>query len=83
LVRALKSLIGPAQRAAKRAPLLAEQRLKWLEWPEYLALVRGLRAECAGLTAAGAPRSRKDVALSLQRYLVRFWCVGAGALVVL
>ena len=69
-MRALKALAGKAHRAAKRAPLVADERLKWLAWDEFLALTRDLRADCAGLTALGAPRSRKEVALSLQRYLV-------------
>jgi hypothetical protein len=43
--------------------------------PEFLALIRELREDCAGLTSTGAPRSRKEVALALQRYLVggRWW----------
>jgi hypothetical protein len=32
--------------------------------------VAALRAECAGLTTDGRPRSRRQVAASLQRYLV-------------
>jgi hypothetical protein len=45
--------------------------LKWQDWPTFLATVRELRRECAGLAADGAtPRGRKAVAWSLQRYLI-------------
>lgn len=48
LMRALKALSAKAHRAAKRAPLVADERLKWLEWDEFLALTADLRADCAG-----------------------------------
>lgn len=70
VMKALKNLVAKAHKASKKAPLVSDERLKWLEWSEFLALIRGLREECAGLTASGAPRSRKEVALCLQRYLV-------------
>lgn len=44
--------------------------MKWLDWPDYLRLCQELRRECAGLLRDGRPRSRKDVAWSLQRYLI-------------
>ncbi|GBF97947.1 hypothetical protein Rsub_10620 [Raphidocelis subcapitata] len=70
VMRALKTLVAKAHKAAKKAPLVADERLKWLEWSEFLALIRELREECAGLTSTGGPRSPKEVALALQRYLV-------------
>ncbi|KAG2482265.1 hypothetical protein HYH03_018808 [Edaphochlamys debaryana] len=43
---------------------------KWLDWPTYLAYVRELRAEAAGLRHDGRPRTPADVAMSLQAYLI-------------
>ncbi len=34
-------------------PRCADESLKWLDWPEYLALVQELRKECAGKGPAG------------------------------
>ncbi|KAI8466409.1 MAG: hypothetical protein J3K34DRAFT_433844 [Monoraphidium minutum] len=70
LMAALKQLVSKANKAGKKAPLVADERLKWLEWSEFLGLIRELKQDCAGLTASGSPRSKREVALSLQRYLV-------------
>ena len=48
----------------------ADEELKWLDWPQYLALCGELRRECAGRDAAGRRRQDTAVAQSLQRYLI-------------
>lgn len=55
---------------ANKAPRVADEAAKWLDWPDYLRLVETLKRECAPLTHQGAPRSEKDVATAVQRYLL-------------
>ena len=48
----------------------ADESVKWLDWPQYLELVRELRRECAGLRSNGKRRPKAQVAWSVQRYLI-------------
>ncbi|KAF6259555.1 hypothetical protein COO60DRAFT_994648 [Scenedesmus sp. NREL 46B-D3] len=66
----LASMLSTAQQAAARASLVADEFKKWLHWDEFLGFVQALHAECAGLAASGKPRVRREVAASLQRYLI-------------
>ena len=59
-----------ARDRAKNAPHAADDDRKWLEWDQYLALVEHLKLECAPLEASGKERSARDVAMSVQRYLL-------------
>ena len=59
-----------ARERAKNAPHAADDKRKWLEWDQYLALVEHLKLECAPLDANGKVRSERDVAISVQRYLL-------------
>lgn len=59
-----------ARERAKNAPHAADDKRKWLEWDQYLALVEHLKLECAPLDANGKVRSERDVAMSVQRYLL-------------
>eukprot|EP00879_Flechtneria_rotunda_P019576 GHRR01020568.1.p1 GENE.GHRR01020568.1~~GHRR01020568.1.p1 ORF type:complete len:296 (+),score=81.05 GHRR01020568.1:1616-2503(+) len=70
VVQELANMLRAAHKAADHAPLVCDESKKWLEWDEFLGLVQALRAECAGLTASGKPRARRDVAASLQCYLI-------------
>ncbi|KAL4540242.1 hypothetical protein Ndes2526A_g03237 [Nannochloris sp. 'desiccata'] len=74
VVKELRTLINTANRASKVAPRVSDEAAKWLDWPEYLQLVQELRKECALLLpnprAGKLERSRKQVAWSLQRYLM-------------
>ncbi|WIA30518.1 hypothetical protein OEZ86_000602 [Tetradesmus obliquus] len=70
VVQELNAMQRTASKAAGRAARVADDSKKWLEWPDYLKMVSALRAECAGLTEAGKPRPRSQVAISLQRYLI-------------
>ena len=59
-----------ARDRAKNAPHAADDDRKWLEWDQFLALVEHLKLECAPLDASGKERSARDVAMSVQRYLL-------------
>ena len=37
-----------AQKAGRNAPLVADEKKKWLEWPEFLDVVDRLKEETAG-----------------------------------
>ncbi|KIZ03806.1 hypothetical protein MNEG_4154 [Monoraphidium neglectum] len=71
VMAALKQLVSKAHKAVKKArgaraaaPLVADERLKWLEWDEFLGLVRELHGECAD-------RQRTLRELQLGRTLVK------------
>jgi hypothetical protein len=74
VIKELRSLINTANKASKIAPRVSDEAAKWVDWPEYLQLVQELRKECALLlpfpSAGKSERSRKQVAWSLQRYLM-------------
>ncbi|WP_348760869.1 hypothetical protein [uncultured Salinisphaera sp.] len=55
--------------AACAAPV-ADARVKWLDWSQYLRVVDALREECAALDKDGRRRSPSAVAWSVQRYLI-------------
>ena len=59
-----------ARDRAKNAPHAADDDRKWLEWDQYLALVEHLKLECAPLDANGKERSEREIATSVQRYLL-------------
>ncbi len=59
-----------ARERAKNAPHAADDKRKWLEWDDYLTLVETLKLECAPNDCDGKPRSERDVAMSVQRYLL-------------
>ena len=58
------------KKAAKVATRTADERLKWLTWPEFLQLVEALKHEIAGRDGLGRKRTPAMVAWSLQRYLL-------------
>ena len=59
-----------ARERAKNAPHAADDKRKWLEWDDFLTLVETLKLECAPNDCDGNPRSDRDVAMSVQRYLL-------------
>jgi hypothetical protein len=66
----VRAMAGAAFKQTRRCPLVSDESKKWLTWPEYAGLVSDLRRECAGLTPSGEIRSPREVASSLQRYLI-------------
>jgi hypothetical protein len=55
-----------AQKASRNAPLVADEKKKWLEWPEFLSLVDQLKAELAGEALGVKQGSRQSL---------RFWLI--------
>lgn len=70
VVTELRAMSREAREAGKRAPSVADEAAKWLDWPDYLAVVEELRRECGALNERGKRRSDAAVAWSLQRYLM-------------
>lgn len=57
------------QRIAESAPV-ADTDKKWLEWEQFLALVKTLKAECCERACFGSKRTERAIARSFQRYLL-------------
>jgi len=73
VVKELRALINTRRKASKIAPRVADEKAKWLDWPQYINLCNELRKECAALMQAKnevVPRPNEDTAWSLQRYLI-------------
>ena len=70
VIKELRAMISATNKASKVSPRVAEESLKWLDWPEYLRLVAELEKEVAGIRPSGQPRTRSAVARSLQLYLM-------------
>ena len=45
-----------AKMRAQRAPQVSDERMKWLEWDEYLTLVQNLKSECGSARRKQAER---------------------------
>jgi hypothetical protein len=70
VVKELRALSSGARREGKTASRVSDESLKWLDWPEYLQVVRELRRECAAIAPDGSIRPDAAVAAALQRYLI-------------
>jgi len=71
VVKEIRALINKARKTEKVSPRSSDETVKWLDWPEYLRVCRELKKECAGRKSDGTiPRPRKDIAWSLQKYLI-------------
>jgi competence protein ComGF len=55
----LAVMLRNAQQAAARAPLVADESKKWLQWDDFLCFVQALRAECAGAHAQMTAQSAR------------------------
>lgn len=69
-VQELRAMLRDLTREVKVAPCATDTAAKWLNWPDYLDLVSKLKAEVAGKNMSGKERSSRQVAISLQRYLM-------------
>lgn len=70
VVKELRALINSRRKASKVAPRVADEKAKWVEWSEYLNIVNELKKECGALLLDGSRRDEKDIAWSLQKYLI-------------
>ncbi|MBD1821118.1 site-specific integrase [Cyanobacteria bacterium FACHB-DQ100] len=66
----LRQELKEAKERAKHAPPAADESLKWLDWPEFLACVHHLERECQPTYSYGSKRTPTAVARSVQRYLL-------------
>lgn len=74
VVKELRALINSRRKASKVAPRVADEKTKWMDWNEYLFLVQELRKETGALKVDSrgntVRREDKDIAWSLQKYLI-------------
>lgn len=70
VVKELRSLINTRRKSSKVAPRVADEKAKWVDWDEYILLCQELRRECAAIKPDGKLRSDKEIAWSIQRYLI-------------
>jgi len=66
----LREELKEAKDRAEDAPPVADESLKWLDWPEFLACVHHLEEECQPLYSYGVKRTLTANARSYQRYLL-------------
>ena len=70
LLKELRKFHKDAAKKAKISSPVADESLKWLDWPEFLAICEELKKECTERTEKGRKRSPKAVAWSFQKYLI-------------
>lgn len=66
----LRQELKDAKERAKNVPPAADESLKWLDWPEFLACVHHLEQECQPVYRYGLKRSPTAIARSTQRFLL-------------
>jgi hypothetical protein len=71
----LATMMRTATQAAARAPLVADESKKWLQWDEFLGFVQALRAECAGAAGAQSATSRSAAGSKWKITHVRIRCM--------
>ena len=70
VVAELRGMSREAREAGKRAPGVADESVKWLDWPDFLAVVEELRREAGAINERGRRRTDAAVAWALQKYLM-------------
>lgn len=70
VVKELRALINSRRKASKVAPRVADEKAKWIDWEEYLMIVSELKKETGALLPDGLRREDKEIAWSLQKYLI-------------
>lgn len=66
----LRQELREAKARARYASPAADESIKWLDWPEFLACVHHLEHECQPTYSYGLKRSPTAIARSVQRYLL-------------
>ena len=61
VVKQLRKMSGDAKRGSKVTTRQSDEEVKWLDWPEFLALVQELRRECAGEAGCRSPAPARAV----------------------
>jgi len=70
VVAELRGMSREAREAGRRAPGASDETAKWLDWPDFLAVVEELRREAGALNERGRRRTDAAVAWALQKYLM-------------
>jgi integrase len=70
IIEELRDLQSEIEERNKIAPKVADEEKKWLEWPEFLAVVEQLKTECNPIGQNNQRRSDSAIAASIQRYLI-------------
>jgi integrase len=70
IIEKLRQLQSEIDKRNKGAPKVADERKKWIEWPEFLAMVEQLKTECNPIGENNQRRSDSAIAASIQRYLI-------------
>jgi integrase len=70
IIEELRELQSEIVERNKNAPKVADEEKKWIEWPEFLAMVEQLKTECNPIGQNNRRRSDSAIAASIQRYLI-------------
>ncbi len=70
IIEELRELQSEIEERNKTAPKVADEEKKWIEWPEFLAMVEQLKTECNPIGQNYQRRSDSAIAASIQRYLI-------------
>jgi integrase len=70
VIEALRQLQAQKAREAKRAPLVADETKKWIDWPDFLELVDRLRRELGAVDAPNNASSARTNAALCQKFLI-------------
>lgn len=70
IIEELRELQSEIEERNKTAPKVADEDKKWIEWPEFLAMVEQLKTECNPIGENNRRRSDSAIAASYQRYLI-------------
>lgn len=70
IINEIRNLICLTNERVQTSSRVADEAVKWLDWPEYLACVEYLKKDCSIYTSDGQPRTERAIAHSYKRYLV-------------
>jgi len=70
LIKELRRLAKDAKSRASKSPLMSNEKLKWLDWGDYLSVCDTLKDEMALNSFTSHKRSKSAIAWSMQRYLI-------------
>ena len=70
LIKELRRLAKDAKSRASKSPLMSNEKLKWLDWGDYLQVCDILKDEMALNYVTSHKRSQSAIAWSMQRYLI-------------
>ncbi|CAK4700041.1 hypothetical protein LEN26_009045 [Aphanomyces euteiches] len=67
VIRELRKMHKTTALQSAQAIRSVDEEKKWLAWPDFLAVVEALKAECAETTSNGKPRTKYAIATSYQK----------------